>query len=129
LIADIPAQFVSLQNELRPVDQLTLGQHPKVRHFGNQIKDFSDTAGLLELMDLVICVDTSVAHLAGAMGKPVWLLLPFNADWRWLIGRDDSPWYPTMRIFRQRSAGDWNSVLVRVKDDLHKNLAVPSRSE
>jgi len=120
LIADIPAQFVSLQNELRPVDQLTLGQHPKVRHFGNQIKDFSDTAGLLELMDLVICVDTSVAHLAGAMGKPVWLLLPFNADWRWLIGRDDSPWYPTIRLFRQSSAGDWDSVLDRVKQALQK---------
>ena len=72
------------------------------------------TAALLDLMDLVITVDTSIAHLAGAMGKPVWILLPFAPDWRWLLDRDDSPWYPTMRLFRQQSHGDWDGVFSRI---------------
>jgi ADP-heptose:LPS heptosyltransferase len=65
-------------------------------------------------MDLVIAVDTSVAHLAGALGKPTWILLPFSPDWRWLLGRGDSPWYPTARLFRQASAGDWPGVMSRL---------------
>ena len=75
--------------------------------------DFADTAGLISQLDLVITVDTAVAHLAGAMGKKVWVLLPFVPDWRWLLDREDSPWYPTMRLFRQKVKGDWAEVMER----------------
>jgi len=78
------------------------------------LRDFAATAAAIELMDLVISVDTSVAHLAGALGKPVWLLLPFAPDWRWMLGRDDSPWYPTMRLFRQTRIGDWSAVVEKL---------------
>ncbi|MGD0390768.1 MAG: glycosyltransferase family 9 protein, partial [Tepidisphaeraceae bacterium] len=78
------------------------------------LKDFADTAALIANLDLVIAVDTVVAHLAGAMGKPVWVMLEFMPDWRWLLDRDDSPWYPTMRLFRQPCRGDWESVITRV---------------
>jgi hypothetical protein len=84
----------------------------------NELKDFADTAALIANLDLVIAVDTAVAHLAGAMGKPVWTLLPFVAEWRWLLDRQDSPWYPSMRLFRQSSRGDWDSVVARVADAL-----------
>jgi hypothetical protein len=86
--------------------------------YTDEIQDFSDTAALIENLDLVISVDTSVAHLAGAMGKPVWTLLPFSPDWRWMLKREDSPWYPTMRLFRQPSHGDWKPVIERVKKEL-----------
>jgi len=84
----------------------------------DELIDFSDTAAVIAELDLVISVDTAVAHLAGAMGKPVWVLLPFINDWRWLINRADSPWYPTMKLFRQPRAGDWQSVLAKVKEEL-----------
>ncbi len=84
------AQFVSLQNELRPADVPILEGRSDIRHFGAQLTDFAETAALIDLMDLVITVDTAVAHLAGAMGKPVWILLPFDPDWRWMLGREDS---------------------------------------
>jgi tetratricopeptide (TPR) repeat protein len=80
--------------------------------------DFSETAAAIAGLDLVICVDTAVAHLTGAMGKPVWVLLPFNADWRWLLDRNDSPWYPTMRLFQQPSFGDWETVFKQVVNEL-----------
>ena len=73
---------------------------------------------MIDALDLVISVDTSVAHLAGALGKPVWLLNRFESEWRWMLDRDDSPWYPTMKIFRQKVRGDWNSVINRVKEEL-----------
>jgi ADP-heptose:LPS heptosyltransferase len=79
-----------------------------------ELRDFADTAALLAGLDLVISIDTVVAHLAGAMGKPVWLLLRFDGEWRWLTERQDSPWYPGMRIFRQERPGDWGGVLRRV---------------
>jgi tetratricopeptide (TPR) repeat protein len=89
--------------------------------FGPELTDFADTAGLMSQLKLIISVDTSVAHLAGAMGRTVWLLLPFSPDWRWLMQREDSPWYPTMRVFRQRKLGDWEGVIARVVAEL-KNL-------
>jgi len=82
------------------------------------LEDFADTAAALENVDLVISVDTAVAHLAGAMGRPIWLLLPFAPDWRWLLGRDDSPWYPTMRLFRQPRPGDWDSAVRKMVEEL-----------
>jgi len=82
------------------------------------LKDFADTAALIANLDLVICVDTAVAHLTGALGKPVWMLLPFTTDWRWLLKREDNPWYPTMRLFRQPARGDWGSVIKRVGEAL-----------
>jgi Tfp pilus assembly protein PilF len=87
---------------------------------GVQLTDFADTAGLLSQLDLLITVDTSVAHLAGAMGRPVWLLLPFSPDWRWLMHRTDTPWYPSMTIFRQKKLGDWPEVIQRVCDKLER---------
>jgi tetratricopeptide (TPR) repeat protein len=99
---DAAAAQVRTARGLRPLD------------FTNYVADFADTAALVEALDLVISVDTSVAHLAGAMGKPVWLLLRFDACWRWLRGRDDSPWYPTARLFRQTAPGDWDGVVRRV---------------
>jgi hypothetical protein len=82
------------------------------------LRDFAETAAAIVSMDLVITVDTAVAHLAGALGHPVWTLLPYNSDWRWLLHRNDSPWYATMRLYRQRSLGDWESVLKAVAGDL-----------
>lgn len=88
----------------------------------SRIHNFSDTAAMVANLDLVISVDTAVAHLAGALGKPVWLMLPYVSEWRWLQNRDDSPWYPTMRLFRQSSPGDWGELLVRVKQELAQQL-------
>jgi len=93
-----------------------------VTNLGHDLKDFTDTAALIENLDLVISVDTAVAHLAGAMGKPVWMLLPFLPDWRWMLGRDDSPWYPTMRLFRQPDRGNWGAVFDNIRDELKNNF-------
>ena len=93
-------------------------------HFEDKLKTFSDTAAVISKLDLVISVDTSVAHLAGALAKPIWVLLPFVPDWRWLLDREDSPWYPTARLFRQAAPGDWSGVISRVVDGLEKLLHV-----
>ena len=120
LIQHLPTdfQYVSLQKEIRDVDQPTIQSNPNILNFANELNDFSDTAALCELMDVVISVDTSVAHLAGALGKPTWVLLPFGPDWRWLLDRTDSPWYPSVKLYRQEKIGDWDSVFQRVKADL-----------
>ena len=92
--------------------------------------DFHDTAAMIANLDLVLTVDTVIAHLAGAMGKPVWLMLPFNPDWRWMLTRGDSPWYPTMRLFRQKTPGDWNTVILDIRTalrDFAKKLVNPPR--
>lgn len=111
-------QFVSLQKEVRAADQPILEGRKDVAHFGESLRDFADTAALVDLMDLVITVDTAVAHLAGALGKPVWLLLPFNSDWRWLLNRSDSPWYPSAKLFRQSRLGDWGGVIEKLAKEL-----------
>ena len=109
-------EFHSLQVGADAVAQLD-GTMPIVHHH-QDLRDFADTAALIANLDLVVSVDTSVAHLAGALGKPVWLLNRYNSDWRWLQGRDDSPWYPSMRIFRQRALGDWDGVVKAVGNAL-----------
>jgi tetratricopeptide (TPR) repeat protein len=105
--------FVSLQVEVRPTDRDALGARPGIVRMDGRLADYADTASVTEQLDLVICVDTSVAHLAGALGRPVWILLPLAADWRWLTGRTDSPWYPNARLFRA-GRGGWGPVLRRM---------------
>jgi len=109
--------FISLQKEVSDAQREILRENG-VLQLGSQFLDFADTAAVVAMLDLVVAVDTSVAHLAGAMGKPVALLLPFGPDWRWLLDRSDSPWYPTMRIFRQKSPGDWEELFDRLGKEL-----------
>jgi tetratricopeptide (TPR) repeat protein len=113
-------EYFSLQKELRDVDRLAYeaDSNIKIKYFGDQISDFADTAAICQLMDFVISVDTSVAHLAGALGKETWVLLPFVPDWRWLLDRNDSPWYDSMKLYRQNADGDWSGVISRVYADL-----------
>lgn len=117
-LIEIGSTCYSLQKRVSTKDRVILRGRTDVQFFGDELTDFSDTAALIELMDLVITVDTSVAHLAGAMGKPVWILLNYNADWRWLLDRNDSPWYPTARLFRQTVLGDWATVIDEVGERL-----------
>lgn len=105
-------QFYSLQIDDSPASG------SNVIDLAGSIQDFADTAAIIHQLDLVVTVDTSVAHLAGAMGKPTWTLLPYVADWRWLLKRSDTPWYPSMRLFRQQKPGDWCSVIKSVKQEL-----------
>ncbi len=91
-----------------------------------ELNDFAETAALVEHLDLIISVDTAVVHLAAAMGKPVWVLLPHIPDWRWMLGREDSPWYPTVRLFRQEKPGNWDGVMDRVRQALSE-LSPPAR--
>jgi hypothetical protein len=125
-VRDMPATFIALQKEIREADRPALEGGRPVEHFEDELADFRDTAALAALMDVVITVDTAIAHLAGAMGKTVWILLPFSPDWRWLLDRDDSPWYPSARLFRQPRPGDWDTVLERVAAEL-RLLASSSR--
>ena len=111
-------EYISLQKEVREVDKLTLDSNPKILSFSSYLNDFIDTAALINDLDFVISVDTSVAHLSGALGKETWVLLSHVPDWRWLLDRGDSPWYPSIKLYRQPSIGDWNSVLDKVKSDL-----------
>jgi tetratricopeptide (TPR) repeat protein len=110
----LDCEFHSLQKEVRREDRETLAEYPHIRTHDGELNDFADTAALIAELDVVISVDTSVAHVAGALGKPVWILLPFNPDFRWLTERNDSPWYPTARLFRQRRCGDWEGVVADV---------------
>lgn len=109
------SQFFSLQmgDANRQLELSPLAE--RVVDLTELIHNFADTAALIAQLDLVITIDTAVAHLAGTLGKPVWLLLAFAPDWRWLLDRSDSPWYPTIRIFRQRQPGDWGEVMIRVQ--------------
>jgi Glycosyltransferase family 9 (heptosyltransferase) len=112
-------QLYSLQKEPRPADAPVLaGLGSDVIDLAPRLGDFADTAAAVAALDLVISVDTSVAHLAGAMGCPVWVLLPYAQDWRWLRDREDTPWYPGMRLFRQRAPQAWADVIARVSAEL-----------
>lgn len=111
-------QCYSLQKEVRAEDLPFLTAHDHIRHFGDALTDFGDTAALCSLMDVVVSVDTSVAHLSAALGRPTWILLPHVPDWRWLLDREDSPWYPSARLYRQSADADWSAVLARVAADL-----------
>lgn len=123
-LADVPGlRFFSLQKG----DAARQAAHPppgmRIDDLGSELADFSDTAAALANMDLVISVDTAVAHLAGAMARPTWTLLKFAPDWRWLLGRDDCPWYPTMRLFRQPRGGDWAAAIEEVAPALRQFAA------
>jgi tetratricopeptide (TPR) repeat protein len=122
--------FYSLQKGDAAGDAKNAAADLRLVDLTGDIYDFLDTAGFMENLDLVISVDTAVAHLAGALGKEVWVLLPFASDWRWMQGREDSPWYPTMRLFRQPLPGDWEAVVERVKAELEmlleKHHSIPS---
>lgn len=114
-------QLYSLQKDPRPADHAVLADlGDAVIDLETMLRDFSDTAAAICALDLVITIDSAVAHLAGALGRPVWLMLPYALDWRWLREREDSPWYPTMRLFRQSSPGDWDSVLSRLPVELER---------
>lgn len=121
-LRELPFDFHSLQKEVRPGDAAALASGPPIASFGDELADFRDTAALVQLMDLVISVDTAVAHLAGALAIPVWVLLPWSPDWRWLLERSDSPWYPTARLWRQARAGDWHGVIQRVREEARSTL-------
>jgi len=110
-------QFVSVQKDVRDSDRAFLAA-TSMLNFGQHLRDFADTAAILAMCDLVITVDTSIAHLAGALGRPTWVLLQHAPDFRWLMGREDSPWYPSVRLFRQSRLGDWDGVIGRVAREL-----------
>ena len=124
LITHLPSdyEYLSLQKETSDVDKEVLIEYCKIKHFGDDLKDFTDTAALCELIDIVISVDTSVAHLAGTLGKNTWVLLPYSPDWRWLLDRNDSPWYSSVKLYRQEKINDWESALVNIESDLKKLL-------
>lgn len=117
-LLSLPLEFHCLQKEIREEDQVCLPALPSVHIHNKSLNDFADTAALVSLMDVVISVDTSVAHVGGALGKPVWLLLAAAPDWRWSLKRDDSPWYPSARLFRQEKLGKWDSVIQKVREGL-----------
>ncbi|MDP3310931.1 MAG: tetratricopeptide repeat protein, partial [Polaromonas sp.] len=122
LLGHLPSgpQYVSLQKDVRATDRATLEARSDILHVGDDLEDFTDTAALCELMDGVVSVDTSVAHLAGTLGRKLWLLLPFNPDWRWMLERTDSPWYPGAVLCRQPAIGDWDSVLSRLGQQISR---------
>ncbi len=122
LIASVDADFVSLQVGPCAEDISGLPGDRLVFACDGQVRDFSETAAVISQLDLVLGVDTAVMHLAGALGKPVWMLLPFMPDYRWLLGRDDTPWYSSMRLFRQAKAGDWIPLIANVSDKLKQWL-------
>ncbi len=118
-LADVSdVQFYSLQKGEAAKVASRMRAASRMTDWTAELRDFADTAALISALDLVITVDTAVAHLAGSLGSRVWVMLPFEADWRWLLQREDSPWYPTMRLFRQKSPGGWDDVVARVVAEL-----------
>jgi Flp pilus assembly protein TadD len=115
-------QYFRLQRHVRAADNETLLSHPSIVSFTDDLMDLDNTAALCECMDVVLSVDTSVAHLSAALGRQTWVLLPLNSEWRWLRDRADSPWYPTARLYRQKAAGEWDEVFDRVAADLLQQI-------
>jgi len=111
-------EYISLQKTIRSNDRVTLDENLYIHSFIDDLNDFSDTAGLIECLDLVISVDTSVAHLAGSLGKETWVLIPFRPDWRWMLDRNDSPWYHSHKLYRQQVVNSWDCVFKEIKKDL-----------
>jgi ADP-heptose:LPS heptosyltransferase/Tfp pilus assembly protein PilF len=117
-----PARFISLQKPLPPHDAARFAHFPGLVDLSGELSEFDDTAALVANLDLVITVDTSIGHLSGALGKPTWIMLPKASDWRWLLQRSDSPWYPNVRLFRQHAPGAWDSVISDVAAALSEVL-------
>ena len=111
-------EYICLQKEIKPCDQEVLNSNPQIRFFGNELLDFTDTAALINCVDLVVSTCTSVPHLAGALDKKTWLLIAYSPDWRWMLDRVDSPWYPSITLLRQSSNGNWYDVLEKLKASL-----------
>jgi tetratricopeptide (TPR) repeat protein len=126
-LLDLDATFVSLQRDSRPDDGAVLLERSDIVDLTAYLTDFNETAALVSCLDLVITVDTSIAHLAGSMGCPTWIMLAHRPDWRWLLDRNDSPWYPTVRLFRQATAGDYKGVIERIRTELATRIAAHSR--
>jgi hypothetical protein len=122
-LLDIDAVFVSLQKDPRPDDKAFLSERTEIMDLSAGLTDFLQTAALISCLDVVITVDTSVAHLAATLGRATRILLPYVPDWRWLLGRDDSPWYPTARLFRQTATREYASVVDRVRDELFREFS------
>jgi len=118
LFGDPALQCFSLQSELRDTDKEALDGLPNLVDLGGELRDFTDTAAVISLLDIIVSVDTAVAHLAGALGKPAVILLPFAADFRWMRQRDDTPWYPSAKLIRQQAFGDWDSAIARLGAEL-----------
>ena len=130
---EAPAQERTLTAKLKPVNKAP-GSAPAtndiaeqgcgalIMNLGNKLRDFADTAAVIAQLDMVISVDTSIAHLAGALGKPVWVVLPYPGDWRWMLDRDDTSWRPTAWLFRQNRPGSWTPVFDRLRRALHDEI-------
>ena len=125
----LPSQFdyFCLQKQLREADREARDSSGRIVSFDDELPDFAATAALCECMDLIVSVDTSLAHLSGALGQRTWVLLSFVPDWRWLFDREDCPWYPGMRLYRQETAGDWSTVFARVAADLRREFPVDGK--
>lgn len=117
-ILTLPLEFHCLQKEIREEDAELFCRHPGIKTYRDELKDFTDTGALIEQMDLVVSVDTSVAHLTGALGKRVWILLPHIPDYRWLLDREDTPWYPSAKLYRQDESRAWDNLIERIRTDL-----------
>jgi Flp pilus assembly protein TadD len=123
-LAHLPTQleYYCLQKDIRTEDRIVRDSSPLIASFDSELPDFTNTAALCECMDLVVSVDTSVAHLSAALGQRSWVLLPAIPDWRWMRDREDTPWYPSMKLYRQKAAGDWNEVFARIGADLRREF-------
>jgi hypothetical protein len=126
-LGDVPdVTLVSLQKGAAQAQIFEYRGRGPLLDLGKEISDYADTAAIIENLDVLITVDTSVAHLAGAMGEPTWLMLPFAPDWRWLLKRSDSPWYPTLHLFRQPKPSRWDLVVSKIKRELARGFTVGS---